>query len=95
METGQDVICLFIDPLPGNKHAPPLEFGKAYKVNNIHIDKMGNAHIDVGLPSSLAFVSSYATGEELPEGDKIHWCHPNRFEVIDPNKNNHHFKIIK
>lgn len=65
--------------LPGNDGRPALEFHKHYIVKDICLDKKGNQHLDVGLVSCFNFVSSYETKEHLPNGDKIHWCHPSRF----------------
>jgi hypothetical protein len=72
-------------PLPGNESgvAPPLEINKNYKVKRIHLDSKGNQHLDVGLISKHNFIRSYETDEELPDGDKIHWCHPSRFDPVN------------
>lgn len=69
-------------PLPGNTIAPPLEAGQEYTIHGICVDKKGNQHLDVGLVSKYNFIRSHETGEELPDGDSIHWCHPSRFERI-------------
>lgn len=66
-------------PLPGNQKSPELEIDKEYTVKEILLDSKGNQHLDVGLPSSLNYVTSYETKEELERGDEIHWCHPSRF----------------
>jgi hypothetical protein len=66
--------------LPGKSHAPDLRGDKEYECRSVHLDSKGNPHIDVGLPLKINFVTSYATGEELP--DTTHWCHPNRFVII-------------
>lgn len=79
-EIGDRIICNNIDPLPGNKIAPPLELKKDYAIIGETFDKEGNQHLDVGLTSTVAFVTSYETKEDLPDGDKIWWCHPSRFE---------------
>ena len=76
------VKCINILPLKGNDVAPPLEEGKEYVIKNMYIDKRQNKHYDVGLESKYKFIRSYETKEELPDGDKIHWCHPSRFEKI-------------
>jgi hypothetical protein len=80
-EVGQTVIARNNQPLPGNSEAPPLVVPNEYQIKNIIHDSKGNPHLDVGLPSSLAFVRSYETKENLPDGDKIHWCHPSRFDL--------------
>jgi hypothetical protein len=81
-EVGGIVKCINTKPLPGNEVAPPLEMDKVYVVKDVVRDKNGNPHLDVGLKSNYNYVSSYETKEELPYGDKIHWCHPSRFEVV-------------
>lgn len=62
-----------------NNIAPPLIREEDYIVKNVVLDRKGNQHLDVGLISEYNYISSKETGEELPSGDKIHWCHPSRF----------------
>jgi hypothetical protein len=81
-EIGQTVKCINAEKLKGNDIGPPLELDVVYPVKGITLDKEGNQHLDVGLVSKYSFVSSYETSEQLPEGDKIHWCHPSRFELV-------------
>lgn len=76
---GDIVVAVKISPLEGNDIAPPVEIGKSYTILKIVLDKKSNQHLDVGLPSKYNFIRSYETGENLPDGDKIHWCHPSRF----------------
>lgn len=71
--------CVKTEPMPGNSIAPPLVLNKLYTVEEITIDKAGNQHLHVGLISEYNYVRSYETKEELPDGDKKHWCHPSRF----------------
>lgn len=79
---GDTLMCTNNEPLEGNKIAPPLEINKEYVVKNVVKDKGGNPHFDVGIASNVAYVTSYETKEELPDGDKVHWCHPSRFEKV-------------
>lgn len=65
-----------------NDYAPNLKVDEIYELVQTCKDSQGNEHYDVGLKSTLNFVRSIETGEELPNGDKIHWCHPSRFEVV-------------
>lgn len=65
--------------IPGNVFRPELELQKEYPLHNIVKDKAGNMHFDVGLKTHLNYIRSYETGEELPNGNSIHWCHPLRF----------------
>ncbi len=69
-------------PLKGNSVAPELVIGKEYTVLHIIFDSEKNQHLDVGLASNVSYVRSYETGEELPDGHRIHWCHPSRFEKV-------------
>lgn len=68
-------------PVNEDKH-PPLVLGEIYDVKNIHTDAGGFQHWDVGLTSTVDYITSFDTGELLPDGDKIHWCHPSRFEKL-------------
>lgn len=80
MRIGDNLICVFNQPLPGRSCAPELKLLNCYTVQDIFIDSKGNSHIDVGLPLKINYVTSYATNEMLP--DKTHWCHPNRFILM-------------
>lgn len=81
-EITQKVKAINNEPLPGNDTAPELVVGDEYQIKSITVDSAGHQHLDVGLPSHLGYVRSYETQEHLPNGDKIHWCHPSRFELI-------------
>lgn len=78
-KVGDVVIAKNNKALPGNDRAPALELEKEYPVIEVILDSKGNQHLDVGLPSNLNYVTSHETGEELPRGNEIHWCHPSRF----------------
>jgi hypothetical protein len=79
---GDNVKCVNDKVLAGNDAKPDLTLDKEYPVKGITLDSAGNQHLDVGLESHLNWVRSYETGENLPDGDKIHWCHPSRFELV-------------
>lgn len=81
---GDKVKAVNNKPLQGNDKAPALELEKEYPVIGIVLDSAGNQHLDVGLESKLNYVRSWETKEELPNGDEIHWCHPSRFEKVEP-----------
>lgn len=81
-KTGDKIRVVKVEPLEGNEIAPPLKMGDEHTVGQICEDSKGNQHLDVGLVSSVSFVRSWETKEELPNGDKIHWCHPSRFEHV-------------
>ena len=84
-EVEQEVECILIDKLPGVEVAPPLTLGKIYPIKAITLDKEGNQHLDVGLESVYNWITSHETGELLPDGDTIHWCHPSRFKLVEKN----------
>lgn len=68
-----------VDPLDGNEVAPPLVKGNSYQVLRKHVCECGQEHYDVGLVSEYNFIRCYKCEEHLPDGDKVHWCHPSRF----------------
>lgn len=72
--------CVNILPLVGNDVAPPLKLNDDYKLVQIHRCKCGQEHYDVGLKSEYNWVSCYKCKKPLPQGNLIHWCHPDRFE---------------
>jgi hypothetical protein len=79
---GDKVRVILTRPLGDNSCAPPLVMYQEHKVNKVIEDTKGNQHLDIGLVSKINYVTSFETKEELPDGDKIHWCHPSRFELI-------------
>lgn len=81
IKVGDKLKCIFAEPLPGNDKAPELKRNDFYECKSIHLDKLGKPHIDVGLPLTLKYVTSFHTGEELPK--TTHWCHPNRFIIVN------------
>lgn len=78
---GKILKCIFAEKLPGKSHGPKLFKGQEYTCKSVFFDSKGNPHIDIGLPLEINSVTSFATGEELPS--HTHWCHPNRFIVIE------------
>lgn len=82
LKIGQTIMCVKTIPLKGNDKAPDLEMGKEYTLQQIVYDRNQNPHFDVGVRSNVAYVTSWETQEELPDGDIIHWCHPSRFVEI-------------
>ncbi len=79
---GDSVLATNNEPLGESNYAPSLIIEQDYKVKAICYDSKNNQHLDVGLKSQLNYITSQETGEELPDGDKIHWCHPSRFVKI-------------
>ena len=83
VDEDKEIECVNAKPLPGNEVYPKLEEeGKRYPLVSIALDSEGNQHLNVGLVSNHNYISSYETGEHLPDGDTIHWCHPTRFRKV-------------
>lgn len=81
IEVGMQLICKNEKPLTGNEVGPPLTLEEKYEAKQIHTCGCGKQHVDVGLVSKYNWVRCYHCEEELPSSDKIHWCHPSRFEI--------------
>lgn len=79
---GDKVRAINIHPFNGKDVAPPLIVQEDYLVRAITMDRKGYQHLDVGLLSEYNYITSQETGEELRNGDKIHWCNPSRFIKI-------------
>ncbi|MEK7228083.1 MAG: hypothetical protein AAB681_01865 [Patescibacteria group bacterium] len=79
---GQIVKPTFFMPLPEREVAPPLTPTQEVAIKEITLDRLGHQHLDVGLLSRYSSIRSYETGEDLPNCEKIHWCHPGRFELV-------------
>lgn len=77
-EVGQKAPCNNAKPLPGNDVGPALVEGDDYEVFETIEDSRGNQHLNVGLKSTISYVTSYETGEKLPRGNEVHWIHPSR-----------------
>lgn len=82
IKTGDKLKAINNKPLQGNDVAPALIIGCEYPANKIHTCVCGQDHIDVGLKSKYNWITCYKCRKELPDGDKIHWCHPTRFEIV-------------
>ena len=81
VEKNQLVTCRNVDRLPGNSIAPELELNKEYPVLDVILCDCGKEHYDVGLKSEHNYISCWDCKKPLRDGDKIHWCHPSRFEI--------------
>jgi hypothetical protein len=79
-QVGDTLKCIDTKIAEGFDVAPPLELGKEYSLKEIITDEKGNHHFDVGLVSKYNWITSRETQETLERGNKIHWCHPSRFE---------------
>ncbi len=82
-EINDPIECINDKPLEGKSVCPPLKFGFNYTVKGIVLDSQGNQHLDVGLESKYNYIESFETKEDLPNGNKIHWCHPSRFKPLN------------
>ncbi len=85
---GSKIKCINNQPLKGNDVAPPLVVGDEYTIQDLVFDSEGFYHYDVGLKSNYNWINSIHTNKPLPHGDKIHWCHPSRFEAVEINEGN-------
>jgi len=81
ISVGAALICKNDKPLKGNTIAPPVKLDETYEAKQVITCSCGKKHIDVGLVSEFNWVSCNDCKEVLPESDKIHWCHPSRFEL--------------
>ena len=75
------ILCINSKILPGNEIAPMLTEGCSYVAKHVIQCKCGETHINVGLESTLNYISCYKCRQELP--DKWHWCHSSRFTKQD------------
>jgi hypothetical protein len=82
IQQGAKLKALNNNPLQGNEVAPPLVVGKEYDAKEVYVCQCGQDHVDVGLASKYNWITCYKCKKELPRGEKIHWCHPTRFEVL-------------
>lgn len=82
-KVGNKVKIINNKSLEGNENGPYIKNGDDHIIIGIVLDKKGNQHLDIGVKSPYSYVTSYETGEELPNGDTIQWCHPSRFELIE------------
>lgn len=80
---GEVVRATFFLPLPKKEVAPPMKPEQEYPIKAIIYDSLGNQHIGLGIESKYNFIRSYETGEKLREGDRIHWVHPGRLEIVE------------
>lgn len=81
-KVGDHLIAINTKPLQGNDKSPKLVEGQTYIIKDITLDSHNHQHLDIGLVSRLNYVRSWETKEELRNGDKIHWCHPSRFQLV-------------
>jgi hypothetical protein len=81
-EIDDEVVIINDAPLSGNTIAPLVVIGEKHKVLNIVLDGKNNQHLDLGLISDYNWITSWETGEELPNGDKVHWVSPHRVELV-------------
>lgn len=84
LKIGDKVKCIDISPKSESGIVPPLELNKEdYVVQDIIRTHGDHDHIDVGLKSNWTYISCAETGIKIPNGSKIHWCHPSRFVKIE------------
>lgn len=79
LKVGDQVICLIAKPLASSGYGPDVKLGEKYEVKEIITTRNECDHIDVGIKSVVGSVSCLETGDLLPRGNMIAWCHPSRF----------------
>lgn len=79
---GDTVKCVINEVLSKSGYGPTLELGKEYKVEEIITTSGDNDHLNVGVRSELGSVSCLETGDLIPRGNVVAWCHPSRFEKV-------------
>jgi hypothetical protein len=79
---GQVIRCIVTRALSESGIKPALTMAQEYKIEAATKCSCGELHIDVGLKSEYNYVRCYKCGEELPHGDKIHWCNSSRFDLV-------------
>ena len=82
LKVGDKVKCVISKPLSTSGYGPPVRLGESYEVKEIIRTRGDHDHIDVGLRSTVGSVSCLETGDVIPRGNVIAWCHPSRFEKI-------------
>lgn len=82
MSDKQFLKAINVEPFPGKKIAPPLVLGHVYMLEQDITCTCGEHHMHVGLRSDYNFITCHKCGEELPDGDKIHWAHSSRFKIV-------------
>lgn len=80
--TGDHVTVINDQILPGNEVGPNIQNGQLWPVIKTHTCACGEEHVDIGILSTLNYVTCYKCEENLPESTKIHWCHSSRFEKV-------------
>jgi len=80
LKPGDKVRVINTNPLKGNQNGPTFT-QKEYEVKQV-LTHNEHDHIDVGIESPFGSISCWETGATLPDGDKIQWCYPARFEKI-------------
>lgn len=77
IEINNEVKCINDLSLKGNDKSPEVYEGTKYKVINIIKCNCGEEHFDIGLISTLNYITCYKCRQELPNGP--HWAHSSRF----------------
>ncbi len=79
---GDKVKCIIDKALSSSDYGPNVELNKEYEIKEIITTRNDCDHIDVGIRSELGSVSCLETGDLIPRGNVIAWCHPSRFELV-------------
>ena len=82
LKVGDNIKCIISKALSTSGYGPPVKLEELYEVKEIIRTRGDHDHIDVGLKSTVGSVSCLETGDIIPRGSEIAWCHPSRFEKI-------------
>ena len=83
MQIGDKLTVVKVEPFPGTSVAPPLVMGEEKELKKILTCDCGSEHYDVGLKSEYNYITCQECGEELEDGESIHWAHPSRFKMAE------------
>lgn len=83
-ENNQKLTCIDDGFLKGNEYKPAVKKGEIYDLKRSVTCGCGQVHYDVGLTSTLNYVSCYKCREDLPEASygKTHWANSIRFKLL-------------
>jgi hypothetical protein len=83
IQSGQSLTCINDGYLKDNEYKPNLKKGDVYQLKRSVTCGCGQIHYDVGLTSTLNYISCYKCREDLPEASsgKTHWANSSRFIV--------------
>lgn len=87
-KVGETVKCIIEKALSSSGYGPNVKLNQTYIIKEIITTGKrketpeGYDHIDIGLPSEVGSVTCLETGDVIPRGETVAWCHPSRFETV-------------